>query len=347
MRYKLLGRSGLRVSELCLGTMTFGESWGFGEGKDHSRKVFQAFVDAGGNFIDTANKYTEGASEEFVGEFAEGQRGSLVLATKYSLSTRPDDPNGQGNHRKNMMTAVEHSLKRMRTDYLDLYYVHAWDFMTPVDEVMRGLDDLVRSGKILYVGISDTPAWVVAQANTMAELRGWSRFIGLQIEYSLLERTVERDLTPMARALELGVLAWAPLGGGMLTGKYNAPKSLIHRMDSKRELMNAERMTPQNLAVAAAVKKVAEEAGCSSSQVALAWLRAQPGQIIPVVGARKEAQIKDTLGCLNVTLSPEQLKTLDDVSRVPLGFPHAFLQADFIKQAIHGNTYDKIDNHRA
>jgi aryl-alcohol dehydrogenase-like predicted oxidoreductase len=202
MRYKLLGKSGLRVSELCLGTMTFGDlwkDWGLVTSKDESRKIFDGFAGAGGNFIDTANKYNEGGSEIMLGEFIESDRDRFVVATKYTLFTREGDPNACGNHRKNMTQALEASLKRLKTDYIDLYWLHAWDFMTPVEEVMRGLDDMVRAGKVLYVGISDTPAWIVSQANTLAKVHGWSPFVGLQIEYSLAQREPERDLLPMAR----------------------------------------------------------------------------------------------------------------------------------------------------
>jgi aryl-alcohol dehydrogenase-like predicted oxidoreductase len=200
MRYKLLGKSGLRVSELALGTMTFGEEWGWGASKEESRHIFEAYVAAGGNFIDTANRYTEGTSEKFVGEFVAPERDKFVVATKYTLFMRRNDPNAAGNQRKNMVQSLEASLKRLGTDYVDLYWVHAWDFMTPVEEVLRALDDMVRAGKILYVGISDTPAWVVSQANMLAELRGWTRFVGLQLPYSLIERTPERELLPMACA---------------------------------------------------------------------------------------------------------------------------------------------------
>src|ERR1044071_3128776 len=225
MRYRLLGNSGLRVSEAALGTMTFGEEWGWGSAKDEARKVYDAFREAGGNFIDTANLYTNGASESFLGEFMQGHRESMVLATKYSNAAPGTDPNAAGNQRKNMVQAVESSLKRLHTDYIDLYWVHIWDQLTPVEEVMRGLDDLVRAGKALYVGISDAPAWGIAQANTLAHLRGWSRFAGLQIEYSLIQRTVERELVPMAKALDLGVTAWSPLSSGILTGKYHGQGS--------------------------------------------------------------------------------------------------------------------------
>jgi aryl-alcohol dehydrogenase-like predicted oxidoreductase len=221
MKYRLLGKSGLRVSEAALGTMTFGEEWGWGAAKDEARKVYDTYREAGGNFIDTANVYTNGSSERFVGEFIKDHRQGIVLATKYSNAAPGNDPNAAGNHRKSMMQAVDASLSRLQTDYIDLYWVHIWDQMTPVEEVMRGLDDLVRQGKILYAGISDAPAWWIAQANTLAELRGWSRFAGLQIEYSLIQRTVERELVPMAKALDLGLTAWSPLANGVLTGKYH------------------------------------------------------------------------------------------------------------------------------
>src|ERR1700738_5272456 len=222
MKYRLLGNSGLRVSEAALGTMTFGEDWGWGAAKDEARRVYDAFREAGGNFIDTANIYTNGTSESFLGDFMKGHRESVAIATKYTNVAAPGaDPNAAGNHRKSMVQAVEASLKRLQTDYIDLYWVHIWDQITPFEEVMRGLDDLVRQGKVLYVGISDAPAWWIAQANTLARLRGWSPFVGLQIEYSLIERTVERELIPMGKALNLGVLAFSPLAGGFLTGKYH------------------------------------------------------------------------------------------------------------------------------
>src|SRR5215475_2977779 len=221
MKYRLLEKNGLRVTEKELGTMTFEEDWGWGTAKDEARKVYDAFREAGGNFFDTANLYTNGTSEQFLGEFMKGHRETVVLATKYTNAAPGKDPNAGGNQRKNMMQAVEASLKRLQTDYIDLYWVHIWDQITPVEEVMRGLDDLVRAGKVLYVGISDAPAWWIAQANTLAHLRGWSEFIAMQIEYSLIERTVERELIPMAKALNVGVTAWSPLAGGVLTGKYH------------------------------------------------------------------------------------------------------------------------------
>ena len=221
MKYYLLGKSGLKVSEICLGTMTFGKEWGWGASKEDSRKMFDAYVNLGGNFIDTANIYTNGTSEKYVGEFVSSDRDRFVIATKYTSNTRAGDPNAGGNHRKNMVQSLEASLKRLNTDYIDLYWVHAWDHTTPIEEMMRALDDMVKSGKILYIGISDAPAWVISQANTIANLKGWTEFTSIQIEYSLIERTPERELLPMANALDIGITAWSPLGSGVLTGKYN------------------------------------------------------------------------------------------------------------------------------
>jgi len=237
MDYRLLGRSGLRVSELCLGTMTFGDELGWGSAKEEARKVYDAFREAGGNFIDTANFYTNGTSETFLGEFMKDHRQRVVMASKYSLAAPGTDPNAAGNHRKNMMQSVEASLKRLKTDYIDLYWLHIWDQLTPVDEVIRAFDDLVRQGKVLYIGVSDTPAWWFAQANTIAFLRGWTPFIALQVEYSLIERTVERELIPAAKALGMGVTAWSPLAGGVLTGKYGTAKASDARFSN--EMMQA------------------------------------------------------------------------------------------------------------
>ena len=321
MKYRLFGKSGLRVSEAALGTMTFGQERGWGAPKDESRKVYDAFREAGGNFIDTANIYTDGTSESFLGEFLEGHRDSVVLATKYSNAAPGNDPNAAGNHRKSMMQAVEASLKRLRTDYIDLYWVHIWDAITPVEEVMRGLDDLVRQGKVLYVGISDVPAWWIAQANTLADLRGWSRFIGLQIPYNLIERTVERELIPMAKALDIGVTAWSPLSNGVLTGKYHGHGgSELGRMNSetmKTFMPEQQRATR----IVAAVKIVSEQTGCSMAQVALAWLRYRPVPVIPIIGARKLTQLQDNLASFDLELSAEHLKSLEEASRVELGFP--------------------------
>ena len=347
MRYKLLGKSGLRVSELCLGTMTFGEDWGWGASKDESRQIFDAFVEAGGNFIDTANGYTDGTSEKMVGEFIASERERFVVATKYSfplhMSDRKGNPNGSGNHRKNMMQSLEGSLKRLKTDYIDVYWLHAWDFMTPVEEVMRAFDDLVRSGKVLYIGISDAPAWIVAQANTLAQCYGWTPFVALQVEYSLIQRTPERDLLPMAKAFDLAITPWAALGGGVLTGKYNKPNA---SSEQGRIGTIGGNISESQLAIADVVCQVAEEIGHTPSQVALAWLSAQSSVIIPIIGSRKLSQIEDNLACLDVKLMPEHLQRLNEVSQIDLGFPHDFLSNDTIRDRLYGGTFNLIDNHR-
>lgn len=341
MKYKLLGRSGLRVSELCLGTMTFGEDWGWGASRQESCRIFEAFAEAGGNFIDTSNNYTNGTSEKFVGEFTASDRECFVIATKYSLSTRTDDPNAGGNHRKNMIQAIEASLKRLNTSYIDLFWLHMWDGMTPVEEVMRALDDLVRSGKVLYAGFSDTPAWVVAQANTLAGLRGWSACVGVQLEYSLASRTAEGELLPMARGLDLAVLAWGVLEGGELTGKYNSPTSEPKRSNQASE---------KNKALASVLAEVAAEVERTPSQVAINWVRQQNNPyhapIIPILGARTEVQIKDNLACLEFELTPKQLQRLNQASPVSLGFPQTFLNSSHVHSLIFGETYPRIDNHR-
>jgi aryl-alcohol dehydrogenase-like predicted oxidoreductase len=343
MRYKLLGNSGLRVSELCLGTMTFGEIWGWGSSKDESREILDAFFEAGGNFIDTANIYTNGTSESLLGEFLKADRDRAVLATKYTNSMPGADPNAGGNQRKNMMRSVEASLKRLQTDYIDLYWVHVWDQITPIEEMMRALDDLVRQGKLLHVGVSDMAAWAVARANTLAEWKNWTPFVGLQIEYSLIERTVERELLPMAEALGLGVTAWSPLAGGVLTGKYAegqaAPDARMNSEMMKAFSRDNERTRP----VVALVKAVSREVGRSSAQVALAWLRQRPIPIIPIIGARRLEQFRDNLACLNLTLNEAQLGRLDAASQVELGFPHDLYALDRVKGMVYGGMRDRID----
>jgi aryl-alcohol dehydrogenase-like predicted oxidoreductase len=322
--------------------MTFGDDWGWGSAKDEARKVYDAFREAGGNFIDTANLYTNGTSESFLGEFMQGHRQSVVMATKYTNAAPGTDPNAAGNQRKNMMQAVEASLKRLRTDYIDLYWVHIWDRITPVEEVMRGLDDLVRQGKVLYVGISDAPAWWIAQANTLAHLRGWTPFIGLQIEYSLIERTVERELIPMAKALNLGLTAWSPLASGVLSGKYHGQgSSEPGRLSS--DMMKGFLPEPERAGrIVAAVKTVSDQIGRSMAQIALAWLRYRSLPVIPIIGARKLSQLHDNLASFELTLSAEQLKALDEASRIELGFPHDFYAKEMVRTFIYGGLRDRI-----
>jgi aryl-alcohol dehydrogenase-like predicted oxidoreductase len=339
MRYKLLGASGLRVSELALGTMTFGETWGWGASKDGSRKIFEAFAEAGGNFVDTANNYTDGTSEEYVGDLVASDREHFVIATKYTLSTRRDDPNAGGNHRKNMVQALEASLRRLRTDYVDLLWLHMWDGLTPVEEVMRAFDDLVRAGKVLYVGFSDTPAWVVSRAHAIASVRGWTPPVAVQLPLSLADRGAQRDLLPMARQLDLAVCAWGTLEGGTLTGKYFAKDG------GPRRYSGEPSETEQ--ALAREVMAVAEEAGCSPAQVALNWVRQQPGLLIPIIGARTEEQARDNFACLEHPLSEKQLERLTDAAPISLGFPHSFLASQHVTQLIFGDTRPLIDSHRA
>jgi aryl-alcohol dehydrogenase-like predicted oxidoreductase len=338
MRYKLFGNSGLRVSELCLGTMTFGEEWGYGASKEVSHQIFETFLQAGGNFLDTANLYTNGTSERYLGEFVQAEREHLVLATKYSMASPGHDPNAAGNQRKNLVQSLEASLKRLGTDYIDLYFVHIWDFLTPIEEVMQALSDVVRAGKVLYVGISNTPAWIVSRANTLAELRGWTAFTGIQVEYSLIERTAERELLPMARSLDLAVTVWSPLASGILTGKYNQGQG------SGRQGLASP--SEHNLAIASEVVKIARERGCSPSQVALSWVRQQPGVIIPVLGARTVAQLEENLQCLQVTLTEEEMSRLDAVSQIDPGYPHTYLQPTDPRNLAYGGMFDQIDARR-
>jgi aryl-alcohol dehydrogenase-like predicted oxidoreductase len=333
MRYKLLGKSGLRVSELCLGTMTFGDDWGWGAPKDESRKMFDSFTAAGGNFIDTANNYTNGTGEKFIGEFTRADRDHFVIATKYTLNEFATDPNFGGNHRKNMRRSVEGSLNRLETDHIDLLWLHMWDGMTPVEEVMRALDDLVRAGKVLYVGISDTPAWVVSQANTLADLRGWSHFVAYQGEYSLASRAPERDILPMTLAMEMAYLPWGILEGGEMTGKYNSPSD-----EPKRSKDTSERVKK----IANVLMELAKETGCSPSQIAINWVRQRPYHMIPILGARTEKQLKDNLGCLDFELTNEQIKRLNEASPIDLGFPHSFLGSEHVRGLIFGKTFQQI-----
>jgi aryl-alcohol dehydrogenase-like predicted oxidoreductase len=343
MRYKLLGDSGLRVSELCLGTMTFGEDWGWGASPAESRKVYDTFLEAGGNFIDTANVYTNGTSERLLGEFMHGQRERLVLATKYTNAAPGTDPNAAGNQRKSMVQALEASLKRLKTDYIDLYWLHIWDQITPIEEVMRAFDDLVRQGKILYAGVSDMPAWVVAKANTLADLRGWTPFVGLQIEYSLIERTPERELLPMASDLGLGVTAWSPLAGGMLTGKQLEPGGARGSRQSDPGMKQFLASDARKDAIVREVVALARECGHSSAQVALAWLRQRAAPVIPIIGARKLAQVKDNLACVDIRLEPAFLQRLDAVSRIEMGFPHDLFDKEMVRSLVSGGMWDRID----
>jgi aryl-alcohol dehydrogenase-like predicted oxidoreductase len=327
--YRLLGRSGLRVSPLALGTITFGGGPGWGTDANETRRILDEYIGRGGNFIDTANQYTDGAAEELIGAHTAERREQLVIATKFSLATRPGDPNSGGNHRRSMVRSVESSLRRLKTDYIDLLYLHFWDATTPEDEILRAMDDLVRSGKVLYLGVSDTPAWRISAMQAIAALRGWSVFIALQMEYNLLERTGERELIPMSRTHGLGIIPWSPLAGGVLSGKYSRA-DLIPRSDEasvrKTLALDSGALCERSLAITDVVKQVADEIGKSTAQVALAWTLTNPAVTSSVIGARTLEQFRENLRALDVELTNEHLARLRDVSFVPLGFPHDFLR---------------------
>ncbi len=339
MRYRLLGRTGLRVSELCLGTMMFGGRGSSGASPEDAAAIVKRFAQAGGNFIDTANFYAGGESERIVGDLIRPDRDRWVLGTKYTLSADPTDPNAGGTHRKSLRRAVDASLQRLGTDHIDLYWVHIWDAFTPVEEVISGFDDLVRSGKVLYIGVSDTPAWMVARAVTMAEERGLSPFCAIQVPYSLVRRTVERELLPVARALDLAVTGWAPLGGGLLTGRIGSDRE--RPTDSRSA---GKSLSERDLAIADTLNAVAQARGATASQVAIAWVRAQQRRAvtIPIVGVRTEAQLADNLAAVEIDLEPAELEALDEVSVVTLGFPGDFGGASLV----YGDNFDRIDDHR-
>ncbi len=341
MQYKLLGRSGLKVSEICLGTMGFGQATPWGIPQKESFDIIDAFAEAGGNFMDTANRYQDGQTEEIIGNYLRqtADRDYWVVATKYSLYDNKTNPNASGNNRKNMMRSVENSLRRLQTDFIDVLYLHIWDWLTPMDEVLRGLDDLVRQGKVNYIAISDTPAWLVAKGQTLAELMGWSRFVALQIEYSLIQRTPERELIPMAQHFGLTVTPWAPLAGGALTGKYL-------RNDPGRIKEGSVRLNERSVAITREVMAIAAEIGATPGQVALRWTMQQGFSSIPIVGATKLPQMLDNLGVLNIELSEAHLSRLDAISTIDLGFPGNFYKEEGVRLANFGGFYDRVEKRK-
>ncbi len=334
MRYQRLGESGLRVSELALGTMTFGDDWGWGAKRDEVDAQFKAYTEAGGNFIDTANVYTGGTAERWVGELVAPDRDRYVIATKYTLATSKSDPNRAGNQRKNMHRALKESLERLGTDHVDLFWVHMWDGATPAQEVLRGLDDLVSQGKVHHIGISDAPAWVVARLVTLAEERGWSAPIAVQLQYALSRRTPERELIPMAQQLGLGVTAWGTLGRGILSGKYlDKPPE---EGGTRRLDVQGSQVSEAEARIARTVHEISRELDASPAQVATRWVLDQEGDVIPILGATGAAQLRETLQALELRLSEDQHKRLDEASRVDLGFPTEFLNEERIRAMIHG-----------
>jgi aryl-alcohol dehydrogenase-like predicted oxidoreductase len=332
--------------------MTFGADWGWGADHNESRKIFDRFADAGGTFIDTANLYTNGTSEKYVGEFIHGDRDHFVVATKYTLTplrnqgdTTTVEPNGCGNSRKNMMHAVEASLRRLNTDFIDILYIHAWDYTTPVEEVVRGLDDLVRSGKVLYVLASDTPAYIVAEAITLAKQRGWASFAGIQAPYNLLRRDLEREIFPMAKHHGLAVLPWGLTQSGVLTGKFLDSGGGKARNTATRVNPDSLSLSESEVAAVEKVVSIADDVDRSPAQVAINWVRQQQrrAQVIPILGARSAEQLADNMACLDWSLTEEQLTELDALTAPDLGFPLSFLTRN---PFVYGNTFDQIDDHR-
>jgi len=354
--YTLLGRSGLRVSPIALGTMTFGTEWGWGADEAAAQRLFDIYVDAGGNFIDTADLYTEGTSESWVGRFAaaRGLRERLVIATKYSYNAQSGNPNAGGNHRKNLLRALEGSLKRLGTDYIDLYYLHTWDRMTPADEVMRAMDDAVRAGKIRYVGLSDVPAWYAGRAQTLAEWRGFEPVAAMQLEYSLIERNAEHEFADLATQLGMGLVPWSPLGMGVLSGKYRPAQTRVEGAASASGFPGVsgagrlqtvgpkpppgfDKLSARNFAIVAELERVAHEASRPMAQVALNWLYQKRGVASIIVGATKAGQLEESLGALDFTLAPELIARLDAASEPAHPFPY-YMFADGHQARIHGQV---------
>ena len=325
--YRSLGNSGLRVSPFCLGAMTFGQDWGFGSAEEESKQILDRYLELGGNFIDTANTYTKGHSEKILGDHLgrfPARRDRVVIATKFFSNMYSGDPNGGGASRKSLTAACEQSLRRLQTDYIDLYWMHCWDRHTPIDETMQALDDLVRAGKVRYIGFSDTPAWKVTQAQVTAKLRGWTPLIALQLEYSLLERTIEGELIPAALELGLGVTPWSPLRSGMLTGKYTRENYATSNPARGGFIMRA--FQEEAFKVLDVLKKVASEMGTTPARTALAWVQSQPGVASTIIGARTMGQLEDNLGGLELKISPEHAAALSEVSKPKLNFPYDFVQ---------------------
>lgn len=338
MKYKNLGKTGIKVSQMSLGTMTFGTDWGWGAEKEESKKIFDTFLKYGGNFIDTANIYTMQTAERYLGEFIQSERKNLVLATKYTLNEY-GELNRSGNNRKNMIESVEESLRRLKTDYIDLYYVHAWDYLTDPEELMRNLEYLVSSGKVLTIGISDTPAWIVSRCNTIAEQRGWTPFSAYQVEYCLSERTVERDIIPCAEAYDMTIAAWGPLGAGLLTGKYINPDESPKRMVPGK----SRRLLGNNMAIAQRVVDVASQSNMTPAQLAINWQLSQSPNISCLFGARSQAQCLENMKALEYEISQEEILALNEATQIDMGFPRDFLDTDRVRHIVYGGHYKDIE----
>lgn len=343
MKYKLLGNSGLRVSELVLGTMTLSvdNPWDWGVERETSLDILETYADAGGNFIDTACNYTDGQSEEVIGEFIAHDRDSYVVATKYTLHHHghPDDPNYGGNHRKNLLRTVDESLERLGTDYIDLLYLHAWDYTTPIQEIMSTLDSLVAKRTVDYIAISDTPAWVVARANQLAKERGWTPFIAYQFPYNIERRAPEREVMPYCRYNDVAMVTWSVLGAGLYTGKYTRGENASGRMadaDFDDEALEVPRL----------IDEIANDLGVTSGQVTIAWTKAQDQQLFPIVGATTPAHVSEAIEAVDVDLEQETIEQLDEAVGFDHGFPQSFTGSDNVRNLIHGETAHQLENHR-
>jgi aryl-alcohol dehydrogenase-like predicted oxidoreductase len=338
MNYKLLGKSGIRVSELCLGTMTFGTDWGWGSDKEESKKIFDEFTKCGGNFFDTANVYTTGTSEKWLGEFCKSERENLVIASKFSLS-EVGKINQAGNHRKNMNQSIEASLKRLNTEYIDLYYVHAWDFTVQPEELMRNLEYLVQSGKVLAIGISDTPAWITSQCNTIAQMRGWTPFSAYQVEYCLTEHTADREIIPLAEHQDVLFCGFGPLAAGLLSGKYNQTTDEPKRMDIRK----SPRLSERNLALTDKLIHFCKDWGITPAQAAIRWAMQRNPKSSPIFGARSHKHCVENLKVLDFELSDVQMTQLNELASIDVHFPNEFLQLPRIKEILYGGHLDKIN----
>lgn len=349
MNYYLLGKSGLRVSPLALGTMTFGTEWGWGSPEETARQIFNRYVEMGGNFIDTADLYTNGKSEELVGKFTRERhlRDNLVIATKYTFNPQPGNPNAGGNGRKNLYRALESSLKRLQTDFVDLLWVHAWDTLTPIEEVIYSLTCLVESGKVRYIGLSDFPAWVVSRAQTLAEVRGWEKISAIQMEYNLTDRSIENEFVPMVQTLGMGICVWSPLAGGFLTGKYDKNKlnasqgRLGNASIQEHPVTGAVLRNPHNWEIVEVLKSIAHEIGKTPAQVALNWITERPGVTSTIIGATKIDQLESNLTSLDFTIPKPLSDKLEQVSAKEKMTPYMFYNEDMLKMFTGGTNVNK------
>ena len=341
--YVTLGRSGLRVSPLCLGTMTFGQDWGWGSTPEDSTKILDRYRELGGNFLDTANVYTKGHAEKIIGDYfgkATGKRNRTVIATKFFGSMLSGDPNSGGAGRKAIIAACEESLRRLQTDYIDLYWMHCWDRNTPIEETLRTLDDLVASGKVRYIGFSDTPAWKVMEAQLMARFRGWTPLIALQLEYSLLERTIEGELVPMALEQGLGITPWSPLKSGVLSGKYT--RANAGRIKADRGEWATAALTGHAYDVIDELVRLAAELGSTPARVALSWVQHRPGVASTIIGARTLQQLEDNLAALDVKWTGEAAERLNSLTAPALNFPHDFIAQGAARFSASGTTINGV-----